>query len=209
MKRARPAIILVFAILHLVIGGLGIFIDICSGISQASGGAGGFTGANNPQQAEFQQSIQKTMNEKAPAYNAYVYGNLAVSVFLSISLIVAGIGLLSMKPWARVLSLLYAVVSLLQKVAGAIYMFLFIMPAYDEIAKNLPNDSNRQLLEAALKLGQVMGAVMIFVTMIYPLAVLIAMLTPSARKAMQTTGLRGEFDAGDQEEEVEDYRDER
>ncbi|HEV3236893.1 MAG TPA: hypothetical protein VGZ25_07885 [Gemmataceae bacterium] len=211
MKRARPAIIMVFAILHLVFGGLGIFIDICSGITQASGGAKVFTVGNNPQQVEQQQTIQTTIEDRLPAYKAYMYGSLAVSFFLSTSLLVAGIGLLSMKPWARILSLVYAFVSLLEKIVRVIYSVMFLLPVYDEILTKLAEDRNQPFLATGMKFGLILGVAMIFVTMIYPLAVLIAMLTSTARKAMQpgSPGDQNSLDHDGQGEEVEDYRDER
>src|SRR5262249_12030748 len=48
---------------------------------------------------------------------------------LSLFLIVAGFGLLGMKPWARSLSLLYAVLSILLTLGLLAFDLLYLMPA--------------------------------------------------------------------------------
>lgn len=143
--------------------------------------------AGNAQQAQLQNTLQKQFQEKIPAYNAYLYGGLAVSFFLSVALLTAGPGLLAMKPWARTLSLVYAGVSLLDKIVKLIVLFLFILPAQEELMKTLAANTNPALPMSFLRIATVVGQITAFLTFIYPTAVLIAMLTPTVRKSLGKT----------------------
>src|ERR1700722_15044684 len=123
MKSERPGSVLTIAILHLVGGGLGLVLVICGGIGLAmqSSLTKAMTSAN-PQ--HFSVRMQARMAHQIPSATAVQIGELLASFVLSVLLITAGIGLLSMRNWARYLSFIYAGLSIVNKLFSFAF-FLF------------------------------------------------------------------------------------
>jgi hypothetical protein len=202
MPRKQQSIpVLVIAILHLVLGGLGL---LCFGGSGALMLAG-FGNGQNPfanfgppqmqkQQQEQQQAI-KRMTESIPQYQLYQVTVLGTSLLLSAALVAAGLGLLSMQPWARIVSIAYGVLSILHTLCVTVFTFLYIIPAqqqaFEQIgAMNAAMNPQQAAMQANLMktMGQAMGPMTLFFQacyLVYPITVLIIMLLPSVRAAFQ------------------------
>jgi hypothetical protein len=211
MPPRRPTSVLVIAIFHFIVGGIGVMSDLC-GTFAVAGGNKLFSGLGGPQQAQQTAELEKAMKEKVPGYEAYQIGILALSWLFDVALISAGVGLLRMKPWARTLSLVYAVISLLAKVFVAVYTILYLAPATAEAVKAaLPPQGAgpqaaqaQQVMSFATDIAKITAVATPFLSMIYPLAVLIVLGRPSIGAAF-----RGERVGRDDErpDEPEDYRD--
>lgn len=207
MKSNRPTSVLTLAILHLVFGGLGLICTMCAGLGSMGNPFGGL-GQQQGQQ-KMQAEMEKQMDEKLPAANAVQYGGMAIDAVLSFMLIAGGIGLLKMASWARTLSLVYAALSLLHKLFGAIYSIAFMIPLMTEIKPLLIEEMRTdpqvtpQMAESLATLVGMTGyfsLAVVVVTMLYPTIVLIIMLRPSVAAAF-----RGEVG----QQSVEDYHDDR
>jgi hypothetical protein len=129
MKTYRPAAVLVMAILNLVFGILGL-VGTCFGV-------GGMVilylifknmpppppGQPNPLDAVLK------MFDQIPGYVPFAIGSLIVGAVFSILLTACGFGLLKVRPWARIGSLVYAVFGILQAIGGTIYTIAVVNPA--------------------------------------------------------------------------------
>lgn len=199
MSFARPTPVTVIAILHLVFGGLGLLCSLFALLMQsvfdptklmAMGGAPpGAAKGIDPQE------LMKQVQERMPSYiqtAGIAFG--AVDVILSIMLIIAGIGLLQMRSWGRILSILYAVVSILIKIAFAVYTFILVMPVsrevnqvmFQQLRAQAKNPQEQAMMQAMMGMADMMSmlqAVVPLITMVYPIVVLVIMFLKSTRQA--------------------------
>jgi hypothetical protein len=131
MERNQAAPILVIAILHFVVGGLGLVCNLCGGASQLATGKSAFApkGAD-PKQAQLQQEMTDSLEKNLPSYKVVQIATTAVSLAFGVTLIVAGIGLWLLAPWGRSLSIVYGITSVVHKVALDIYYMFFVVPAF-------------------------------------------------------------------------------
>jgi hypothetical protein len=189
MQRARPASVLVIAILHFVGGGIGVLGSICGLAGQAMSNAmmsGSFGPPQSGQKGINQAELMREFADKIPAYQFMQYTQLGVGFVLSCFMIVAGIGLLQMRPWGRSLSIFYALLSILNHVLMDIYNFGFVLPgmkaAMHDIMATDPQLSKMPMgpmMENFMMIGPILQALLI----VYPVVVLIVMLLPSVRTA--------------------------
>jgi hypothetical protein len=122
---------------------------------------------------------------------------------LSIAMIVSGLGLLKMQGWARALAIVYSIVSLVHKIVVAVYTLAFLNPASQEALQQISAE-DRNALEAITNFAFIFADVVIFVTMVYPLVVLIVMVLPSVARAFRPYDSDRDLA---EEEYREDYRD--
>ncbi len=194
MVRQRPTSILILAILHLVAGGFGIFgscysVVIMATANSASSSATVVTpapanpaGRPSPTAPPSASQIMKYYQEHIPAYKAFTFSALAVDLVLDLMLLASGIGLLLMHPWARVLSLIYAPLSILFHVVSFAYQLIFVIPAtHDLFAHMTGSGPMGTLLAAITDISLIVG----FLVVIYPIVVLILLLRPSAVAAFR------------------------
>jgi len=206
MPRERPTLLLVVAIFHFIIGGLGLGTDLCGVVNFAAGGKS-LVPMGSPQQAQQQEEATRILESKAPAYKVVQVVTLGLGFVLSIALLAAGFGLLKVQAWGRSLSLGYAVVSLLAKLFTAVYTILFILPSMDEAFRPMIQQ-NRQVGEMAVTVGKIGAVAGAFVSMIYPIAVLILLGRPSVGEYFRDDRPRGRGPARRRDEEEDEEGDE-
>lgn len=193
MRRQRTTPILVIAILHLVGGGLGLIGSLC--------GCGGLVMTNalssaiptvpqrpgQPPPPPSAADAMKYYNEHIPGYRAFTFGGLALSLMLDLMLLAAGIGLLNVQPWARWLSIVYAPISILNRLASFVYQLVWVLPVTQELYAKNP------AMAGMSSIVSISGGIGLFVSLLfvlYPISVLVIMLLPSTAAAF-----RGELPA--------------
>lgn len=190
----RPVAVLVFAILHFVVAGLGLILMMCAGASMAMQYAGGKTA---DAQGRMQAEMEKVIERKLPLHKALTVTANVVWVVFDIMLIAAGFGLLKMAAWSRYLSISYATLSLAFKLFQLGYA-VYALPVMDEAFNTMKNDpqvaSMPQVVNMATTLGKFFMVAGPCIMMIYPIAVLIAMNLASVRAAFRGEPPAGEFD---------------
>ena len=204
-RKTHPAV-LVIAILHFIFGVIGL-CGFAAGTAQVSGLVPQFGGAPQGKGAEKMERLQKRLQEameQAPGQKVFQLVSLGVNFTLSVMLIVAGIGLLQMRSWARWLSVVYAVVDLVYLAATVVFYFVVTQPAMEGVRQELENidPGMAQLFQTIFAVGSVVAPL---VTLIYPTVVLIIMLLPGVGRAFH--GPPPEREPGD--EDRPDYYDDR
>ena len=223
MSPARPTPVTVIAILNLVFGGLGLLCSLFGLLMQSVMDPTKFMGMGGRPPGAVKgfdpNEMVKQMQERMPSYMQTVgIAHEAVGVALSIVLIIAGIGLLQMRQWGRVLSILYAVVSIVVKIAYAVYSFVLVLPVsrevnqivFQQIRGQAMNRQEQAMMEAMMNMVETMsvvGAIVVpLVTLAYPVVVLVIMFLKSTRQAFAGEVLpvgEDEYDRRDDDERWE------
>ncbi len=155
----RPRTATAFGVLNIVFAGLGL-IGVISSVAMFASSAA----SDNP--------VIKIMQEN-PTFMLWnkiwiPLGLLTIGVLLA-----AGIGLLRLKPWARKLSVFYAIWAIGTGLAGMVVSYLFLVRPMVEEA------SRKSGAESAAAIGGAVGAVFGgCIGMVYPILLLIFMTRP-------------------------------
>src|SRR5690606_31733906 len=114
-KPLRPASVTVLAIIGIILGALG---SICTPFSIL------------PYMIDFgvDDPAFRVMRSNS-ALSTYIIASTVLHCLVAITLLISGIGSLTLKPWARLGMLLYAWVSLILNVLGTILTIAWIAPA--------------------------------------------------------------------------------
>ncbi len=188
MRQQRPGSVLTIAILHLIGGGLGLVLGICGGVILLMQSSLMKSPLVNPQDLGIR--LQKHLEQQVP-YNATIqYVSLFIDLILSIMLLTAGMGLLSMRNWARSLSFVYAGLSILMKLF-AIVFFLFItwpimsafLDAESRVVPAGPAGAAIRTQITVVKASPIATVILTAVLAVYPIVVLFVLLNPSVRRA--------------------------
>lgn len=155
----RPASVTIFGILNFVFALLGVIGLIAS-----------FALFSVP--ADSKDSVIKLINQ-GPAYAAWLKICIPLGVLSSAALLAAGVGLLSLRPWARPLSIACAIFIIVFTGAGMVVnLLLMVQPFFLQVG-------HRQELEAAIAIGGPLSGTLggIF-WVVYPIVLLVFMLSP-------------------------------
>jgi len=210
----------VIAILHFVFGGFGLVCGLFALAMQSLFDPTKFMGMGGPPPGGAPgldpNEMMKQVQDRMPSYMQTVaIGHEAVGVILSIIMIVAGIGLLQVRPWGRVLSILYAVVSILVKIAFAVYTFVLVIPVsrevnqivFQQVRAQAKNPREQAMMEAIMSMADTMTLMQVVVPLfmiVYPVVVLVIMFLKSTRQAFA-----GEVLPVSEDDEDRRYEDER
>src|SRR5438105_3654418 len=117
MKTERPVVVLVFAILNLIFGGLALLGYFCGGIGLIFMVA---IFSNAPAGPSFPPLPSGLI---ALFVVLFFYGFIMAGV-----LILSGIGLLSMKPWARKAAIIYSVITIVYALIAFVINITYVGP---------------------------------------------------------------------------------
>jgi len=158
----RPTSVTVFGILNIVKAGFGIFLTITS-IPLLLAPAD----SNNP--------FIKMLHEN-PAYVAWVKFCIPLGLLSCTILLVAGIGLLCLKSWARTLSIAYAIYAICMGILSTAVSSIFLFQPF------LKNHQDSQAAATAM-FGLIGGGISVCLGLIYPILLLLFMLRPTVAAA--------------------------
>ena len=163
----RPTSITVLGVLNIVFGALGFVAIIFTAVSLMM--PAGHT--NNPVFEIIRNS---------PVLATWMKISLPLGFLSCVVSIAAGIGLLKLKGWARTLSIIYAIYSIVVIVLGTAINAIFLMRPLMEQA------SQKQGPEAAVLIGGAIGGTFgSCFGMIYPVLLLIFMFRPNVKAAFR------------------------
>jgi len=162
----RPTSVTVFGILNIVFAAFGIFGLIGSIILFLMP-----VGSNNP--------VIKIMHEN-PAYAAWLKICIPLGLLRCAALLAAGIGLLRLKSWARILSIVYAIFAVVFDILAMVINFFFIIQPMLEQARQQHGPETAGAIGGAI--GGTIGGCF---GLIYPVLLLIFMLRPNVVAAFR------------------------
>jgi hypothetical protein len=164
----RPTAVTVFGILNIVFAALGIFSVMAMLVLFSLVGSD----SKNP----VVQLIQTS-----PAYAGWMKISIALGALATGFLLAAGIGLLMLKPWARLLSIIYAIYTMIMIVIGSVVnYFLLVQPL-------LQQAQQKQGAEAAGAIGGAVGGMFgSCFGLIYPILLLIFMMRANVIAAFRS-----------------------
>jgi hypothetical protein len=178
----RPTSVTVIAVLHLVFGSLGFFFGLCNGVLQAVGPVN-FVPQMPPPPAgtkappfptDLAPRLQRYLDANCPFYNVYMLSVISLGVILSACLVAAGMGLFAVRPWARRLSLAYAIGSISLQIVSLVYMVAFTLPAMSAFYRQLEQEFPAIAPFLAFsRISMWGGLAFIPVGMVYPIVVLV------------------------------------
>jgi hypothetical protein len=159
----RPMTLTVFGILNIAFGALGV---LCTPFSLF--GLLIRPDARNP----LAQVIQDNL-----FYRYWMIGSVVMGVIASAVLLTAGIGLLRMQNWGRLVSLGYAVYAIVAGLAGIVVTLVVLLPALK------PQGNSDPAAMAGMIGGVAGGLIGGCVALVYPILLLIFLNRPKVRAA--------------------------
>jgi hypothetical protein len=131
MARPRPALVTAFGILNIIFGALFLFCDFGGALSSMS-----TTWTINGQ--DVTEHFQAHMRWQVPAYTTVRIIDLIVSLILAIGFIVAGVGVLRLAAWGRILAVVLAGLSVFHQLTMTFWQIAWIGPARTAFLNTVP-----------------------------------------------------------------------
>jgi hypothetical protein len=192
MRTKRPTSVLVIAIFHFIFGGFGLIgglVGLVFGvmmIAQPKPPPGYVVASNPPTIAD----TSKYLDSNVPFWREVSLSFAVVGLALSIVLLVGGIGLLHMKPWARFLSIGYAAGSIVLQCCSLFYTIVYVTPVQIALYDQMPPPPGMAAAQAQTiaSMSKTVAGCSQFaglLGLIYPLIVLIIMSLPKVRAAFR------------------------
>ncbi len=206
MQSNRPTSVLVLAIFHFILGGLGLLGGLF-GLGSAvivyaqsptsapppaavrPAGPGGMTVAAQNQ----------FLNARLPYWKEIgILFNLIDSA-ISVLMIAAGVGLVRMRPWGRTCSFVYGGVSIVSQVGRLVYTAGFFLPAMSDFYESLtgPASGLPPGFGTIMKYALIGGVAVSLLGFVYPIIVLVLLSRRSVRAAFSGVPVGGEEDPYD------------
>ena len=199
MPRRRPGSVTAAAVLAIIYGSVFTFCGLCGIAGLAMQSANPFVKAD-PQQAQLQKQLEEAMQREVPGYKVQQIAGPVLGLMFAMAMLAAGVGLLGMYSWARLLAIIDASVIILFNCVQTVYAAVFTFPAINRVFTNvLPNVMKAQAKGARMPPGfeegmriAMMGvvglAVLVQVAVIVYLLVLIVLLLRSNVRAAFASG---------------------
>jgi hypothetical protein len=193
IRQQRPAAATVLGILHLIFGILSLGFAICGGAMQLAGanpfGAppGGSPFGKPPGGGAGPEEAMTRALQEIPGQKAVTIGQLGIDVVLDVMLIVGGVGLLQMRPFGRTISLVYAILSILNHVfafAWSVFQYTAISEALNQLSA-LPAGP---IFVTAFRFGFFLALIINLLAIAYPIIVLCFMLSAKLTAAFAGEG---------------------
>jgi hypothetical protein len=118
----------------IIYGSLFTLCGLCGVVSLAAQGATGqniFVG-NDPVQAQIQKQVQDALKRDVPGYEASQVISGILTLVLSAAILIAGIGILSLRRWSRALGLVACVITIAVTAIQALYQAVYVIPVMSE-----------------------------------------------------------------------------
>jgi len=159
MATKRPLSSIIFGVFHLIFGAMG-FLTTLLALVVTSGGM-----------PEGAFDLQALLEEGISWYGTYSKTAMVIGLFVSLLLIVAGIGLFQLREWARKASIVYGIYGLVSGLLGLCVNLFYVTPLLEQLLKETTNEIER----AGIIGGMAGGIIGVGIALIYPILVLIFM----------------------------------
>jgi hypothetical protein len=134
---------MVFGILNLIFGTIGLLGTCCCGVGLGFVYLGvreairqGQQKGAAPELQDF-QGMLAAVSDNVPGIEAVAIGYLVATFILTLALLISGFGLIAIRPWGRWLCAVWAVLSIAVTVFGLGYMMFVFTPAAPKMAEDM------------------------------------------------------------------------
>jgi hypothetical protein len=171
-------------ILNIVLGSLFLLCYLCNGVSLLMQTSNLNQGGGNDPGAELILQLQ----EEIPGFMVYQVSSSLLHLALSILLLTSGIGLLNVQRWARLGSIVYAVVTILVEIGALIYQLAFVNPVMNRVLEDILRRQHLRPgggppISGLITIINVVTVIVQILLMVYAIVLLIMMLRPSTAAA--------------------------
>lgn len=144
-RKKKPPVAVVFGILHLVFGTLSLLCNLCavSGIAVIYFGFNTIYSSAPPEDKRELDKLWQSLQDNVPGLVVFMFADVILSMLMGLVLMVAGIGLLGVKTWARYLSVAWAVVRLVLLLLSLFYTLVFVNPGMEKFGKDMQQWSDK------------------------------------------------------------------
>jgi hypothetical protein len=210
----RPTIVLVVAILHFILGGMGLISNAAMIFLHTQGGmpwvfeklagsmpAGSKERKEMEQRAKAGQMREEFLNKEIEYRPSLTIGIHVGSAAFDLLFIISGVMMLGLNPTGRSLSIVGALGIIVLVMGMMLFLFLVVGPAEDRVYKALA-EKDKELAQAASEMNEAgpMAIVGGVIGLIYPVFVLGALTRPHVAAAF-----RGEAWGPDREDDEMGY----
>lgn len=157
----RPTPVTVFGILNIAFAALGVFSVISTAVLLAMAKAG----SANPM-------VQ--LMETSPGYATWMKFSVVLGLVVATALLISGIGLLNLKPWARTLSLIYGVFAIVIVIVNSVVSYSVLVVPMLQKAREMQGPAAAGAVGGAY--GSMVGGCF---GLVYPILLLIFMTRPN------------------------------
>jgi len=174
---AQSSIPKVFGIIHIVYAALGIMLSLATVVALFAAKA--FVGNLEGESNEF-----NAMFDELGGLMIYIYVDGAVKIILGVVLLIAGIGLLKKKLWAKNISVFWAVA----RIVAAVGMTILTMGPAREFQEKMSEAGGSQQEQFQLALqgaGNIIGVVLVC---IYPVLTMIFLTKKHVTDSLKSSG---------------------
>jgi hypothetical protein len=182
-------------VLAIVYGSLFTLCSVCGLLGLAAQGAGqNLFGGRDPQQEKLQKQLQDAMEREIPGYRAVQVLGVALGLTQGIAFLIAGIGLIGIRSWARTLALVAGLVAIAWSIFQAVYQSAFVIPVMNhalqvELPAAIPAKAGPQgagvvaVLQTFMTAVAVASVIFYVVVIIYLLIILLLLRRRHVRAA--------------------------
>jgi hypothetical protein len=182
MPSPRPGSVTAAAVLSIIYGSLFTLCGLCGMVSLVAQEAMGknLFGGDDPVREKLQKEVEAALRNDVPGYQAVDVGGKILGLGGAVALLCAGIGLLSMRSWARKLALIVCLIAIAATILQAVYQAVLVIPAMNKVLQEvLPPFLARQqdlapqaaevlrLMPTVMTLFAVGMAILYFVLVVY------------------------------------------
>jgi hypothetical protein len=134
MPYRRPGAVTAAGVMAIIYGSLFTLCGMCGVASLAAQGAMGnnmFAG-NDPVQIQVQNQVQAALARDVPGYATFQAAGTVLGLVEAAAILVAGIGILNVKRWARSLALAACLLAIVTTLFQTVYQAVYVMPVMSE-----------------------------------------------------------------------------
>jgi uncharacterized membrane protein (DUF2068 family) len=182
MVSTRPTVVLVMAILTIVFGSFWALATLCSGVTMLL-----LNTINLPQLAQMRE-LPERLQREVPGYIAVEVSTYVLGLVLSVLSLVAGIGLLRMKGWARWAAVICGALLIISNIAHTAYQWIYINPVTarwteEKMPKLPPGTPNVTALFGGPVFKAIATGTALGFSIGFPIVLVVVMLLPNVRNA--------------------------
>ncbi len=197
MSRRRPGAVTAASVMAIIYGSLFTLCGVCGIVgmaAQSDMGDNPFFAGQDPAQAKVMKEVQAAIAADLPAGESIQIVAALVGLCESVALLVAGIGLLGMRHWARTLALTVAIIAIVTTVLQSIYQVAVVMPATSRALQAVlpaaapqPGPQGAQFAQGVrfvMQIGSIISIVIYVLVILYLLVIIILLLQRHVRPAL-------------------------